>query len=83
MTWHKPADCEICSVLESHPTATNAEVKSLGGVIWGERTIRRHRNTPRLDDVDSFFNVPTSIVTSRGKSTRLPDGSWEKITYRL
>lgn len=82
MTWHKPADCEICSVLESHPTATNAEVKSLGGGIWGERTIRRHRNTPRLDDVDSFFNVPTSIVTSRGKSTRLPDGSWEKITYR-
>lgn len=82
MTWHKPADCEICSVLESHPTATNAEVKSLGGGIWGERTIRRHRNTPRLDDVDPFFNVPTSIVTSRGKSTRLPDGSWEKITYR-
>jgi len=82
VTWHKPADCEICSVLESHPTATNAEVKSLGGGIWGERTIRRHRNTPRLDDVDSFFNVPTSIVTSRGKSTRLPDGSWEKITYR-
>lgn len=82
MTWHKPADCEICSVLESHPTATNAEVKALGGGIWGERTIRRHRNTPRLDDVDPFFSVPTAIVTSRGKSTRLPDGSWEKITYR-
>ncbi len=82
MTWHKPADCEICSVLETHPTATNAEVKALGGGIWGERTIRRHRNTPRLDDVDAFFNVPTSIITSRGKSTRLADGSWEKVTYR-
>ena len=82
MTWHKPADCEICSVLETHPTATNAEVKSLSGGVWGERTIRRHRNTPRLDDVDAFFNVPTSIITSRGKSTRLADGSWEKVTYR-
>lgn len=82
MTWHKPADCEICSVIENNPEATNAQIRNFGGDIWGERTIRRHKNTPRLDEVDRFFDVPIPIITSRGKSVRLEDGSWEKITYR-
>jgi len=53
------------------------------GVALGvsEKTIRRHRANPHKDP-DEFFGVPNAIVTSRGRSIRTSDGSWEKITYR-
>lgn len=45
-----------------------------------ESTIRRWKR--KAADSDTFFDVPNQIITSRGRTTRLPDGSYEKITYR-
>ena len=36
----------------------------------------------QVNAVDGYFGVPEAIITSRGKSIKTPDGSWEKITYR-
>lgn len=50
-----------------------------------ESSVRRHK-TPISDLLaakDGFFtDIPEAIITSRGSSRRLSDGSWEKITYR-
>jgi hypothetical protein len=35
----------------------------------------------QLEDVDEFFGIPSAAITSRGRSIRLEDGSWEKIGY--
>lgn len=43
--------------------------------------VRRHRR--HIEDIpDDFFGVPTEAITSRGKSVRLADGSWEKIMWQ-
>ena len=55
---------------------TNVEIGRMYGV--SETTVRRH--AARID-VDEFFGIPNSIITSRGKTQRLPDGSYEKVTY--
>lgn len=48
-----------------------------------EATIRRwKKKLSQADVVDGYFGVPEAIITSRGKSIKTPDGSWEKITYR-
>lgn len=50
-----------------------------------EATIRRHRkkievrSQPRKD---AFFDIPVGAISQRGETVRLPDGSYEKITYR-
>ena len=41
----------------------------------------RHRNNQADTQTDAFFGVPTQAITSRGKTVRLNDGSYEKITY--
>lgn len=57
------------------PTLSNVENAKRLGV--SETTIRRWKKKQA-----PFNNIPPAIVTSRGTSLRLPDGSWEKITYR-
>nr|DAQ67485.1 MAG TPA: DNA polymerase II small subunit [Caudoviricetes sp.] len=34
------------------------------------------------DGVDEYFGVPVEAITARGKTVRLADGSYEKITYK-
>lgn len=52
-----------------------------------EAAVRRHRRAIRRrgeqanTQTDEFFGVPTQAITSRGKTVRLEDGSYEKITY--
>lgn len=52
-----------------------------------EAAVRRHRRAIRRRNnqadtqTDAFFGVPTQAITSRGKTVRLDDGSYEKITY--
>lgn len=52
-----------------------------------EAAVRRHRRAMRRRNnqadtqTDAFFGVPTQAITSRGKTVRLDDGSYEKITY--
>lgn len=49
-----------------------------------EKTIRRRRKKVQKraqEGVDEFFGVPKGAVKSRGKTVRLADGSYEKITY--
>lgn len=52
-----------------------------------EAAVRRHRRAIRRrgqranTQTDAFFGVPTQAITSRGKTVRLEDGSYEKITY--
>lgn len=53
-----------------------------------ESSVRRHRanlkrrTKPDLNH-DAFFNdLPIGSITKRGKTIRLPDGSYEKVEYR-
>lgn len=52
-----------------------------------EAAVRRHRRAIRRRNnqadtqTDAFFGVPTQAITSRGRTVRLEDGSYEKITY--
>lgn len=73
--------CPVCTAIADNPDASNVKLGDTIGT--SEASIRRHRraNHNALEDVDPFFQVPNSIITSRGKSTRLADGSWEKINY--
>lgn len=73
-----PLDCNICNNIQ--PNITNVENARNLGV--DEATIRRHKaHLAKIDSTDEFFGVPTEIITARGKTVRLPDGSYEKITY--
>lgn len=74
--------CAVCQAIADNPDETNVAIAL--SLATSEASVRRHKRASHLEigDVDEFFDVPTSIITSRGKSTRLADGSWEKITYR-
>jgi predicted phosphodiesterase len=77
--------CLICqSEIQFDGTLTGVALSRKFGV--SERSVRRHRKAikqeeARLSDPDEFFGVPKEIITSRGKTVRLPDGSYEKINY--
>lgn len=53
-----------------------------------EAAVRRHRKAlkrrSKMDEggVDQYFGVPVEAITARGKTVRLADGSYEKITYK-
>lgn len=53
-----------------------------------EAAVRRHRKALKRrsemgkDGVDEYFGVPVAAITARGKTVRLRDGSYEKITYK-
>lgn len=52
-----------------------------------EAAVRRHRKALKRRSemgkggVDEYFGVPVEAITARGKTVRLADGSYEKITY--
>ena len=50
-----------------------------------EASVRRHRRKLRRKEQqesdDYFTDIPNEVITSRGKSVRLPDGSWEKVSW--
>lgn len=53
-----------------------------------EAAVRRHRKALKRRSemsrggVDEYFGVPVGAITARGKTVRLADGSYEKITYK-
>lgn len=61
---------------------SNVQIGRLFGV--SEATVRRRKAKLQAtvnSGLDSFFDIPNEIITSRGRSVRLPDGSWEKVSY--
>lgn len=81
----KHPKCLFCeNDIKIDTTLTNVALGRLYGL--SETSIRRHRKHLKEDvrvdaDPDPFFDVPSSIITSRGKTVRMPDGSYEKIHY--
>lgn len=53
-----------------------------------EAAVRRHRKALKRRSemgrggMDEYFGVPVEAITARGKTVRLADGSYEKITYK-
>lgn len=53
-----------------------------------EAAVRRHRKALKRRSemgkggIDEYFGVPVEAITARGKTVRLADGSYEKITYK-
>lgn len=53
-----------------------------------EAAVRRHRKALKRRSemsrggIDEYFGVPVGAITARGKTVRLADGSYEKITYK-
>lgn len=53
-----------------------------------EATVRRHRaklkrrGAPNMGNDAFFSDVPVDAILQRGKTIRLPDGSYEKITWK-
>ena len=53
-----------------------------------ESAVRRHRKAlkrrseQQQQRTDAYFGVPTEAITARGKTVRLADGSYEKITWK-
>lgn len=71
--------------LPAQQRESNVKLGARFGV--SEAAVRRHRRAIRRRNnqadtqTDAFFGVPTQAITSRGKTVRLDDGSYEKITY--
>lgn len=75
----KPENCFFCTqniVIDGQLSNT------LNGKIYGvsRDTVRRHK--PHMGVIKDPFGIPQEQVTSRRKSVRLPDGSWEIINFR-
>lgn len=53
-----------------------------------ESAVRRHRKAlkrrseQQQQGTDAYFGVPTEAIIARGKTVRLADGSYEKITWK-
>lgn len=73
--------CKLCQKGVGYGNdLSQREMASLYGVH--RRSVSRHR-THLKQETDEFFDeVPKSQITSRGKTVRLEDGSYEKVTYR-
>lgn len=72
----KTVRCKLCKMEARYPSSyTNAEIARQFGV--SKDSARRHRM--HADDV---FGVPNELITQRGITRRLPDGSYEKITWK-
>ena len=71
--------------LPEHQRESNVKLGARFGV--SEAAVRRHRRAIRRRNnqadahTDAFFGIPTRAITSRGKTIRLDDGSYEKITF--
>lgn len=72
--------------LPQHQRRTNQAIADEFGT--SEAAVRRHRKALKRrsemgkSGVDEYFGVPVEAITARGKTVRLADGSYEKITYR-
>lgn len=71
--------------LPQHQRRTNQAIADEYGT--SEAAVRRHRKALKRRSemgkggVDEYFGVPVEAITARGKTVRLADGSYEKITY--
>lgn len=69
--------CHLCQGIDLE--LNNVENAKVLGV--SEATIRRHK-AHMGKQTDAFFTtVPISAITSRRSTVRLPDGSYERVTY--
>ena len=72
--------------LPQHQRRTNQAIADEFGT--SEAAVRRHRKALKRRSeqgkggVDEYFGVPVEAITARGKTVRLQDGSYEKITYK-
>lgn len=72
--------------LPQHQRRTNQAIADEFGT--SEAAVRRHRKALKRRNemgdggVDEYFGVPVEAITARGKTVRLADGSYEKITYK-
>lgn len=72
--------------LPQHQRRTNQAIADEFGT--SEAAVRRHRKALKRRSemskggVDEYFGVPVEAITARGKTVRLADGSYEKITYK-
>lgn len=72
--------------LPQHQRRTNQAIADEYGT--SEAAVRRHRKALKRRSemgkggVDEYFGVPVEAITARGKTVRLQDGSYEKITYK-
>lgn len=72
--------------LPQHQRRTNQAIADEFGT--SEAAVRRHRKALKRRSemgkggVDEYFGVPVEAISARGKTVRLPDGSYEKITYK-
>lgn len=72
--------CTLCAVgAELDPTKSNVQIGRDYNV--GEASVRRHKTHTSPKGVSLFEDVPEAVVTSRGRTVRLEDGSYEKITW--
>lgn len=74
--------CALCLAdIHIDRTLSNCALGRIYGV--SETSVRRHKKYLGTLEIepDEFFGVPNIIITSRGKTVRLPDGSYEKVTY--
>jgi hypothetical protein len=75
------SQCVLCAaeaVLD--PSLTNEQNGARYGV--SETSVRRHKAHLSPGGVSLFEGVPEHLVTSRGRTVRLADGSYEKITWQ-
>lgn len=81
------SQCALCGLgADMEPDLTNVAMASKYGV--SERSVRRHRKALR-DAVEPYedpflkdIGVDPALVTSRGYTRRLEDGSYEKATWK-
>jgi hypothetical protein CRE_30324 len=72
--------------LPQHQRRTNQAIADAYGT--SEAAVRRHRKALKRRSqmgkggIDEYFGVPVEAITARGKTVRLQDGSYEKITYK-
>lgn len=72
--------------LPRHQRRTNQAIADEYGT--SEAAVRRHRKAlkrrseQKQQGTDAYFGVPTEAITARGKTVRLSDGSYEKITWK-
>ena len=72
--------------LPQHQRRTNQAIADEFGT--SEAAVRRHRKALKRRSemgnggLDEYFGVPVEAISARGKTVRLADGSYEKITYK-
>lgn len=72
--------------LPQHQRRTNQAIADEYGT--SEAAVRRHRKALKRRSetskggIDEYFGVPVEAITARGKTVRLADGSYEKITWK-